>query len=65
MFKFLDGKKTLIGVIVAVMPDIIQSVGQIIAASGADTSDYTKVAGGILAVLGMLHKLLKSEPEAK
>lgn len=59
MLKFLDGKKTLLGVIIAVAPQIIDAAGQIFSAAGGNMEDYTKVAGGVLAVIGIIHKFLK------
>jgi hypothetical protein len=59
MLSILDGKKTLIGIIVSELPTIIESVGKILAGTGADTTDYVKVTGALLAVVGMVHKFLK------
>lgn len=59
MLKFFDGKKTLIGVIIAVAPQIIDAAGQIFSAAGGDSDAYAKVAGGVLAVIGIVHKFLK------
>ena len=60
MMKFLDGKKTLIGVIIAVAPQILEAAGQIFSAAGGDSAAYAKVTGGIIMVLGILHKFVKS-----
>lgn len=59
MLKFLDGKKTLLGVVIAVAPQVIDAVTQIMSAAGGDSEAWTKVAGGVLAVIGLIHKLLK------
>ena len=61
MFKFLDGKKTLIGVIVGELPNIITSVQNILVGAGVDTTDYVRVAGGLLAVIGLVHKFIKGD----
>ena len=60
MMKFLDGKKALIGVLITVAPDILKAVGEIVSAAGGDSAAYAKVTGGIIMVLGILHKFVKA-----
>lgn len=59
MMDKLDGKKTLLGIIIAVAPQVIDAIGQVLSAAGGNVDDYVKIAGGVLAVLGIIHKLLK------
>lgn len=61
MLKFLDGKKTLIGVIVGELPNIVASVQHILSAAGANTEDYVRITGTILAGIGLVHKFIKGE----
>lgn len=61
MLKFLDGKKTLIGVIVGELPNIVASVQHILAGAGVDTADYVRVTGAVIAGLGLLHKFIKGD----
>lgn len=64
MLKFLDGKKTILGIIIAQLPGLIDAVTQIVSATGGDTSAWTKVSGGVLMLIGLLHKFLKDAPPA-
>lgn len=59
MLKFLDGKKTLIGVVIAQLPMVIEAVGKIVSAVGGDADAYAKVTGGIISLIGLVHKFLK------
>ena len=59
MLKWFDGKKTILGVVIAVMPQVIDAVTQVVSATGAYAGAWTQVAGGALAIIGMLHKVLK------
>ena len=59
VFKFLDGKKTLIGVIIAVSPQVFDAIGQIVSAAGGDAEAYAKVTGAVIALLGLVHKFIK------
>ena len=61
MFKILDGKKTLIGVIIGELPNVIESITKIINASGADATDWVRVSGAVLEAIGLIHKFLKGE----
>lgn len=62
MFSFLDGKKTLIGVVIAQIPMLIDAVTQILSATGGDMSAWTKVSGLVLSIIGLAHKFLKDAP---
>ena len=62
MLSFLDGKKTLLGVVLAQLPMVIDAVTQILSATGGDMSAWTKVTGAVLSVLGLLHKFIKDAP---
>lgn len=59
MLRRLDGKKTLIGVLIAYLPEIAEAVSKIIAAGGGDPADFMKAVGGLISVLGLIHKFLK------
>jgi hypothetical protein len=59
MFKALDGKKTLIGVLIMALPTIGDSVARVISAAGGDPGDWVKIVGGVVSALGMIHKFLK------
>lgn len=59
MFKFLDGKKTLLGIIVTELPNLIASVQHILVGAGVNTDDYVRVTGAVLAAIGLVHKFLK------
>lgn len=61
MFNILDGKKTLIGIIIGELPNIIASVQHILAGAGVDTTDYVRVTGAVLAGLGLVHKFIKGD----
>ena len=62
MLSFLDGKKTLIGVILAQLPMVIDAITQILSATGGDISSWTKVSGLVLSIIGLAHKFLKDAP---
>ena len=59
MLKFLDGKKSILGVLIVVAPQVIDAIGQVLSVAGGDTEAYTKIAGGLLAILGIVHKFLQ------
>lgn len=59
MMKFLDGKKTLLGVIIEQTPILIQSVGAIFSAAGGNAEDYARVTGYVIAVIGLIYKFIK------
>jgi len=59
MLQILDGKKTLIGVLLVNLPVIADAVSKVISAGGGDPADFLKVAGGVVSVIGILHKFLK------
>lgn len=62
MLKFLDGKKTLIGVVVALIPQFVDAVSQVISAADGDAASWTKIGGTLVMVAGLLHKFLKGDP---
>lgn len=61
MLKFLDGKKTWIGIVLAHMPLIVDEVAKGLAEGGLSPSHFVKIAGYALMVLGVAHKLMKGE----
>lgn len=61
--KWLDGKKTIIGastLIVTYGPQIVETVGDMIRQGGGDPVQFLKVAGYVLTVVGLAHKLAKA-----
>jgi uncharacterized membrane protein len=59
ILNFLNGKKTLIGLVIGFLPQFIDAVTQMMGAAGADTTVWTKIAGGILMFVGLIHKFIK------
>lgn len=61
MLKFLDGKKTWIGILATHGPILFHDVVTALTEGGVDMTGAVKIAGLIFMVLGSLHKLLKGE----
>jgi hypothetical protein len=61
MWKFLDGKKTWIGIIVAHAPIVVHEIALAMADGGVDTAGFVKIAGYVLMAVGLIHKLVKGE----
>lgn len=63
MFKkflaFMDGKKTWTGAAVIAAPTVVASVAEGIRQAGGDPVEVTRIAGTIVLVLGILHKVVK------
>lgn len=59
MLTLLDGKKTLIGIVITELPKIMESMQHIVSAAGGNTEDFVRVSGAVVAVLGLVHKFLK------
>ena len=59
VLKWLDGKKTILGVVIVQIPIVIEAVNQVLSASGVNIETWTKIAGGILTAVGVIHKVLK------
>lgn len=60
LWNWLNGKKTLIGVILLSIPVIWEGVAQILAAGGMGPEQVAAIGGVILAVVGIAHKILKA-----
>jgi len=60
MWKWLDGKKTLIGAILIGVPVIWEGVQPILEAGGVSPEFIGVVAGGIIGAIGIAHKVLKA-----
>ena len=64
MWKFLSGKKTWLGALVIGGPELVEAVTKILTDGGAAPSTFARIAGLVLVVVGVLHKLAKGEPVA-
>jgi len=62
LWAFLDGKKTVISLVLGYAPQFLDAVNQLLFASGADMSTWTKVTAGVGMIIGLIHKFVKSDP---
>lgn len=60
LWNWLNGKKTLIGVVLLSIPVIWEGVAQILSAGGMGAEQVAAIGGAILAVVGIAHKILKA-----
>ena len=61
LWNWLNGKKTLLGVILVSVPVIWEGLSQILLAGGVLGPEQVVAVGGIiLGVIGILHKVLKA-----
>jgi hypothetical protein len=58
-WKWLDGRKTAIGLLITFSIDLIPRVAALINAFGGDSSQFVAVGGELTLILGALHKILK------
>ncbi len=66
-WNWLDGKKTVIGVVLVAAPGVIVKASAVAAASGVDPAKVAQYAGIAVAVVGVAHKIYKAvwpAPEA-
>lgn len=64
-WSWFNGKKTLLGAVLVGTPVLWEEVSKILAAGGADGAQLAAISGGLLAGLGIVHKLLKVTGLAK
>lgn len=61
ILDFVNGKKTLIGILIIELPELADSLAKIVAEAGGSAEAVVKVVGYVVAALGLAHKLLKDE----
>lgn len=60
MWRFLDGKKTKIGVVLMAIPVLWQGLQPILEVGGVSPEKAAAIGGIIVVVLGIAHKVLKA-----
>jgi hypothetical protein len=65
VWKWFNGKKTLIGSLLVGVPLIWTEVSKILAAGGVEDTTLLAIAGGITLVVGWGHKIMKVTGVAK
>jgi hypothetical protein len=58
----VSGKKSLTGLVIlliAVAPELVPALGELIQALGWDPTRFLKVAGAAIGVVGLIHKATK------
>jgi len=60
LWDWLNGKKTLLGVILISVPVIWEGVSQILTVGGMGPEQVAAIGGILLGAVGVLHKILKS-----
>lgn len=56
---WLNGKKTFLGLLVIMGPDIAQHLGQLCIAYGLDPHTVATIVGSIVSGFGIAHKVIK------
>lgn len=66
-WNWLNGRKTALGLLITDLPLFADKLAELLKAGGAPEHTITTVVvalGHAVLVLGVIHKLLKGEPEA-
>lgn len=59
VWNWLNGRKLFLAALLAAVPVFVDTIRQVLEAGGVSTVGYEKVVVTVLAVVGVLHKVLK------